>query len=53
MTKFEVEKRLAEELGSYVHINSTRKEALYTEEDYQQLKAFFIEMGKKYGGDKK
>lgn len=53
MNKFEVEKRLTEELGSYVHINPAREEALYTEEDYQALKTFFIEMDKKYGGDNK
>ncbi|HHA4396195.1 TPA: hypothetical protein ACOBTX_000021 [Enterococcus faecium] len=53
MNKFEVEKRLTEELGGYVHLNDGGKEVFYSEEDYQQLKQFFIEMDKKHKETKK
>ena len=49
MDKYEVEVRLAEELGGNIHLNPLDRNHIYSEEEYQELKAFIIRLDEKKG----
>jgi hypothetical protein len=53
MDKYEAQARLSRELGGYIHLNSGGKELHYTEEEYQKMKEFIINLNKKYKDVKK
>lgn len=44
MDKYEVEKRLMEELGGNIHLNPVDRDHIYSEEEYQETKAFLMKL---------
>lgn len=46
MDRFEIMCRLSQELGSYIHINFRNPDEIFTEDDYQELKEYFLNLSK-------
>lgn len=47
MDKYEVEIRLAKELGGNIHLTPVDRDHVYSEEEYQETKAFIMSLDKK------
>lgn len=46
MDKFEVERRLMEEIGGNIHLTPVDRDHIYSEEEYQETKAFILKLDK-------
>lgn len=46
MDRFEIMRRLSQEFGSYIHINFRNSDEIFTEDDYQELKEYFLNLSK-------
>lgn len=46
MDRFEIMRRLSQEFGSYIHINFRNPDEIFTEDDYQELKEYFLNLSK-------
>lgn len=46
MDRFEMMRRLSQEFGSYIHINFRNPDEIFTEDDYQELKEYFLNLSK-------
>ena len=46
MDRFEMMRRLSKEFVSYIHINFRKPDEIFTEDDYQELKEYFLNLSK-------
>ena len=47
MDKYDVERRLMEEIGVNIHLTPVDRDHIYSEEEYQETKEFIISLDKK------